>query len=278
MIYKFYFFAAIAFCNWSNIQKIRRDMLKVYTFPRAFTNKFYDLEEIILNNTQHLVASIEENTLLTKSTIAEVCASIFIKHFSSTSVDLKSKSFIEMVNNYDKIFYEVNQGYAADFIPFLLSFHKNRINKINNLTHQIRDFVLSQMIKNRFENLNKNSEINDYVDSLIKEVKFGKLPKLTWNTALFALEDIIGGHSAVANFLVKVFAYLAKEPQVQKNIQQEIDQVVGKRQLTISDRTKLPYTEGTIFEAIRLIASPIVPRVANCDSSINGKTNIKCLK
>lgn len=248
-------------------------MLKVYTFPRAFTNKFYGLEEIISHGIQSLVTSIENKTILTKSTIAKVCANIFIRHFSSTNIDLNSDAFIEMVENYDEIFYEFNQGYAADFIPFLLPFHKSKINRINNLTHQIRNFVLNQIIKNRFDNLNKNSDINDYVDSLINEVKFGNLPELTWNTALFALEDIIGGHSAVSNFLVKLFAYLAKEPQVQKNIQKEIDHVIGERPVTISDRTKLPYTEAAVFEAIRLIASPIVPRVANRDSSINGKSN-----
>uniref|UniRef100_A0A182SAB4 Cytochrome P450 n=1 Tax=Anopheles maculatus TaxID=74869 RepID=A0A182SAB4_9DIPT len=37
----------------------------------------------------------------------------------------------------------------------------------------------------------------------------------------------------------------------------------------------MPYTEATIMEALRLIASPIVPHVANQDSQIGGYTVAK---
>ncbi|RZC36406.1 p450 domain containing protein [Asbolus verrucosus] len=263
-------FCALAFCNWSTTQKTRRDMLKAYTFPRAFTNRFYTLEELIAIDTRSVISSINEGFLPTKPIISRACANIFTRHFCSKNFDLADETFIEMVENYDDIFYEVNQGYAADFLPFLMPFHEKNLKRIGNLTHRIRDFVLTHIIGTRFDDLDVESEPNDYVDSLIKHIKSGESPELTWDSALFALEDIIGGHSAVANFLVKLFAFLAKEPEVQINIQKEIDRVLGNKEVTISDRTLLPYTEATIFEAIRLIASPIVPRVANRDSSIDG--------
>jgi cytochrome P450 family 307 subfamily A len=92
--------------------------------------------------------------------------------------------------------------------------------------------------------------------------------------ALFALEDIIGGHSAAANFLVKVLAFITQNPQVQKNIQSEVDNLLNERTektVTIGDRHKLIYTEATIMESLRMISSPIVPHVASRDSSIDGK-------
>ena len=258
----------MAFCNWSNTQKVRRDMLKAYTFPRAFTNRYYSLEELISLGTQSIVESCSGEAL-TKGVISRSCANIFTRHFCSRNFGLNDADFVEMVDNYDDIFYEVNQGYAADFLPFLMPLHDRNLKRVNRLTHKIRDFVLTRIIESRFEESDPTSEPDDYVDSLIKYVKSGETD-LTWDSALFALEDIIGGHSAVANFLVKLLAFLAKEPQVQLTIQEEIDRVLGSKELTISDRTLLPYTEATIFEAIRLIASPIVPRVANRDSFING--------
>ncbi|CAH1380703.1 unnamed protein product [Tenebrio molitor] len=266
---------SLAFCNWSTTQKTRRDMLKAYTFPRAFTNRFYSLEQLITAGTQSIVESVALSALPTKAIISRVCADIFTRHFCSKSFDLADETFVEMVDNYDDIFYEVNQGYAADFLPFLMTFHEKNLKRINKATHKIRDFVLTHIIGSRFDDFDPNSDPDDYVDSLVKYVKSEEAPELTWDTALFALEDIIGGHSAVANFLVKLLAYLAKEPQVQKNIQDEIDRVLGGKQVTISDRPMLPYTEATIYEAIRLIASPIVPRVANCDSSIGGSYHIE---
>ncbi|XP_044260126.1 cytochrome P450 307a1-like [Tribolium madens] len=261
---------SLAFCNWSLTQKTRRDMLKAYTFPRAFTNRFYTLEELINSGTKSVISALSTNTSPTKSIISRNCANIFTRHFCSKNFNVDEKSFIEMVDNYDEIFYEVNQGYAADFLPFLLPFHEKNLKRVNGITHKIRDFVLEQIIESRFDNFDPQSEPDDYVESLIKYVKSGESPDLSWDSALFALEDIIGGHSAVANFLVKLFAFLAKEPQVQRNIHKEIDRVLGTKEVAISHRTLLPYTEATIFEAIRLIASPIVPRVANRDSSING--------
>lgn len=88
------------------------------------------------------------------------------------------------------------------------------------------------------------------------------------------MEDIVGGHSAAANFLVKVIAFIAQYPQVQKNIQAEVDNLLNSRDektILIGDRNKLIYTEATIMESLRMISSPIVPHVASQDSTIDGK-------
>lgn len=91
---------------------------------------------------------------------------------------------------------------------------------------------------------------------------------------MFALEDIIGGHAAVANFVTKVIGFVVNNKEVQKNIQTEIDGLLMERSeksVMIGDRDKLIYTEATIMESLRLITSPIVPHVAKQDSSIDGE-------
>lgn len=93
--------------------------------------------------------------------------------------------------------------------------------------------------------------------------------------ALFALEDILGGHSAIGNLMVKVLGYVACRQDVQNQMQQEVDNAIGQEDSCqrpgLTDRVNMPYTEAVILEAIRLIASPIVPHVANKDSAIAGK-------
>lgn len=84
---------------------------------------------------------------------------------------------------------------------------------------------------------------------------------------------MIGGHSAVGNFVVKTLAFLVKHPEVQKEIQSEVDQLLNGRDLkdiTVNDRTELIYTEAAILESLRLISSPVVPHVASDDSTISG--------
>nr|XP_023023054.1 cytochrome P450 307a1-like [Leptinotarsa decemlineata] len=265
-------FSALAFCDWSDTQRVRRELLKAHTFPRAFTEKFSTLDNTICDEMASIVSQIQPGVSTDlKLIILLHSANIFFKHFCSRSFEVSNPKLLELVENFDEIFYEVNQGHAADFLPFLMHFHKRKMKKMNYLTHKIRDFIENEIIEDRFENYNPDFEPEDYVDTLIHYVRSENTPILTWDAALFSLEDIIGGHSAVANFLTKVFAFLVTEGEVQKKIQQEIDSVVGcDRLVNINDRNSMPFTQAVIYEAIRLIASPIVPRVANQNSSIGG--------
>ncbi|XP_066261781.1 cytochrome P450 307a1-like [Euwallacea similis] len=270
---------SLAFCDWSTTQKTRRDMLKAYTFPRAFTNKFISLDNLISSTSQRLVYQIQNDGLSVelKPLLMRACADIFLTHFCSKSFTWVDSNFGKMVEDFDEVFYEVNQGYAADFLPFLLPLHQRKMQRMNALTHEIRNFVNTEVIKNKFETYDVDLEPSDYLESLIRYVKMQnnnddqKHSSMDWETALFALEDIIGGHCAVGNFLTRLFAFLVHEPQVQQKIQKEIDTFIGsERAVSISDRNQLVYTEAVIYEAIRLISSPIVPRVANQTSSIGG--------
>ncbi|KAF5287398.1 hypothetical protein FQR65_LT12223 [Abscondita terminalis] len=256
---------SLAFCDWSETQRVRREMLKTYTFPRACTNKFATLEEIIANETSNLVGRINDGVCV-KKLILHSCANIFTNHFCTKDFAYENDRFAKMIENFDEIFYEVNQGYAADFLPFLLPLHQNRLAKMGDHAHEIREFLIENVIEGRYDNY-VGDEPGDYVESLIQHVK-NESSYFDWDCALFALEDIIGGHSAVGNFLVKLLGFLVQNPQVQTEIQKEIDSLGEKA--SISDRTTMPYTEATILEAIRLIASPIVPRAANQDTSICG--------
>ncbi|KAK5638951.1 hypothetical protein RI129_013246 [Pyrocoelia pectoralis] len=262
---------SLAFCDWSETQRVRREMLKTYTFPRACSNKFSALEDIISHETSQLVTRLANSPRETKNEILYSCANIFSKHFCSKSFAIDHPAFACMIENFDEIFYEVNQGYAADFLPFLLPLHYTRLGKMSELAHDIRNFLIDEVIEGRYDNY-VDEEPCDYVESLIQHVKNEESACISWENALFALEDIIGGHSAVGNFLMKLLAYLVTRSEVQTEIQREIDACAGseRRPISISDRGSMPYTEAAILEAIRLIASPIVPRAANQETSING--------
>ncbi|KAF5284940.1 hypothetical protein FQA39_LY16895 [Lamprigera yunnana] len=261
---------SLAFCDWSDTQRVRREMLKTYTFPRACTNKYASLEDIIINETSNTISRLSTDSCDIKKLILHSCANIFTNHFCTRNFSFDNPEFSKMIENFDEIFYEVNQGYAADFLPFLLPLHYNRLGKMNQLAHEIRSFLVENVIEERYDNY-VDEEPMDYVESLIQHVKNEESSCFNWDSALFALEDIIGGHSAVGNFLIKLFGYLVQNPKVQDEIRKEIELVCrNSKSISISDRASMPYTEATILEAIRLIASPIVPRAANQDTSING--------
>ncbi|XP_037038065.1 cytochrome P450 307a1-like [Bradysia coprophila] len=271
---------SLAFCNWSDIQKKRRDMLVQHSFPRNFSLRFNQLNDIIANQMQSTICDVKtkiaDNQLIAiKPLMLQSCANIFTQYFCSRSFSTTDKGFQKMIYNFDKIFYEVNQGYLADFFPVLLPlFHSRNLKRMENWSHEIRQFILDNIIENRKDTWTASNEQSDYVDSLVDHVTQNLEPKMEWETALFALEDIIGGHSAVGNFLVKVFGYIVQNQHVLKKIQQEVDETIeckqGNSTIELSDRNQMPYTEAVIMEALRMIASPIVPHVANQNSTVGG--------
>ncbi|XP_055641222.1 cytochrome P450 307a1-like [Toxorhynchites rutilus septentrionalis] len=265
---------SLAFCDWSETQKARRDMLVPHTFPRNFSSRFDVLNNLV---NEEIRLTIGESRgcgeMEIKPIIMNICANVFSQYFASHRFELDDPKFKKLVQNFDLIFYEVNQGYAADFLPFLLPLHRSNLKRMDQLTEEIREIMLDTIINDRYDTWVDGNPENDYVDSLITYVKKKIGPDMEWETALFALEDIIGGHSAVGNFLVKVFGYIIQHPEVQHKIQAEVDHVLeseGKQIIDLSDRNRMCYTEAVIMEALRLIASPIVPHVANRDSQIAG--------
>lgn len=94
---------------------------------------------------------------------------------------------------------------------------------------------------------------------------------MDWSNMLFALEDLLGGSSAIGNVMLRVLAMVAQNPEVQTKLQEEADQVVGKDgACSIDHRSYMPYTEATITEVLRHTSSPIVPHVANEETTLGG--------
>lgn len=255
------------------MQKMRREQLVPHTFPRNYSNRHSQLNSIIAENVKDMLNEFRtKETLDIKYPIVDTCANIFLKYFTSRSFDRSNKDFRTLITCFDEIFYEVNQGYAADFLPFLQPLHRANLKRMSHWSEEIRETVVRHVVGDRMEMWQDGNEAEDYLDSLIENVKsnVSQSEKLEWDTALFALEDIIGGHSAVGNFLIKVFAYVATRPEVQKRIQAEADAVNSPEGVSLADKATMPYTEAVIVEAVRMIASPIVPHVANQDSTVAG--------
>nr|XP_003702809.1 PREDICTED: cytochrome P450 307a1-like isoform X1 [Megachile rotundata]XP_012139366.1 PREDICTED: cytochrome P450 307a1-like isoform X2 [Megachile rotundata] len=265
---------SLAFCNWSEVQKTRREMLRAYTFPRAFSTRYNELNGIISDEMKFLVDhldSLSKTDVHAKPLILHCCANIFLTYLCSKNFRFGHVGFRNMVDNFDRVFFEVNQGYAADFLPFLMPLHHRNMARMAHWSHEIRKFVIDNIISEKLNKWNGLIPENNYMDCLINHVKTDAEPQMSWNTALFVMEDIVGGHTAIGNLLVKVLGFLATKPRIQKVAQAEIDAIgTTGHYVGLENRGSLPYVEAIILETVRLIASPIVPHVANQDSSIAG--------
>ena len=97
-------------------------------------------------------------------------------------------------------------------------------------------------------------------------------------SALYALEDILGGSCAVANIILRILFDLALDPNradVQDQIKEQIHNLHKSNEGLVSIEDKVPLLKAAMHETIRLTCSPIVPHQATQDSEIGGKFNFK---
>lgn len=131
-----------------------------------------------------------------KPLIMETCANLFLRYMCSIRFDYEDVAFKHMVRNFDEIFWEINQGYAVDFLPWLSPFYQSHMQKLETWSGYVREFLMERVIDARVDKLNTQAEAeDDFTDALLRSLK--KEENLTKNTIIFMLEDFLGGHSAV---------------------------------------------------------------------------------
>lgn len=131
-----------------------------------------------------------------KPMIMETCANLFSLYMCSMRFSYDDVSFKGIVQCFDEIFWEINQGYAVDFLPWLSPFYEPHMRKIESWTEKIRDFILDRVINPRAEKLHERPESgDDFTDALLRSL--GREESLTKTTIIYMLEDFLGGHSAI---------------------------------------------------------------------------------
>jgi len=171
------------------------------------------------------------------------------------------------------VFYEVNQGRICDFVPSLLPLYYWHFKKIRSWSSKIRNFMETEIFNQRKAAWVPGTKPVDFVDNLLDAVtQSDRDDGFDMGIGLFSLEDIIGGHSAITNFVIKTLGFLVDRSDIQRRIQEESDAVIkSSGSIGLTDRSQMPYTEAVVYESLRIIASPIVPHLANRDTSIDGK-------
>ncbi|XP_070493366.1 cytochrome P450 307a1-like [Chironomus tepperi] len=268
---------SLALCDWSTLQQKRRNLARKHCSPRNNSDYFEKLNEVGCSEVEkcieHMKKMVQETAgeIHMKPLIMETCANLFLSYMCSTRFEYDDIDFKNMVRSFDEIFWEINQGYAVDFLPWLSPFYKKHMQTLDSWAKVIRKFILNRVIGNREEKIRMQNEIDDdFTDALLRSL--AKEENVTKNTIIYMLEDFLGGHSAIGNLVYLSLGYIAKYPHIGHRIQEEIHAVSqnGKRKITLHDADDMPFTIATLFEILRHTSSPIVPHVATENSLING--------
>ncbi|XP_051987312.1 cytochrome P450 2K6-like [Xyrauchen texanus] len=162
-----------------------------------------------------------------------------------------------------------------NMFPWLRPFVKNQKQIVNNLRDNYKES--EKLIKGLLKTLNPQDP-RGFADSFLIQQQIekdsGKKATLFHMQNLFYTVNNLfaAGTDTTTTTLRWSLLLMAKYPQIQDKVQEEIDRVIGEHQPVVEDRKKLPYTDAVIHETQRLanIVPTGVPRKTTCDVHLNG--------
>lgn len=272
--------SALALCDWSDLQRKRRSLARSFCSPRGGSFQMEELTRVAYMESLEFLKVLKQEKFSQningeqpiKPLMLAAAANMFTGYMCSTRFGYNNNRFDRIINNFDKIFWDINQGYAVDFMPWLSPFYTHVFKRLHLWTSEIRDFILDEIVNPRRGKYDDNIGQLDFTDNLLIQLESPD-SDLTWEHIIFELEDFIGGHSAIGNLAMIIFAYAVIYPEVQKKIQDECDEVLSKTGgniISLDDKKDMPYTEAVMWETLRANSSPIVPHVATQDSEVGG--------
>jgi len=141
-----------------------------------------------------------------------------------------------------------------DSFPHVMKCLPGPHNKMFSHYITIIDF-LSQEVKRHKQDLDRSNP-RDYIDSFLIKMENHKESDLGFNEtnlALCSLDMFLAGTETTSTTLQWALIFLIKNPDIQENVQAEIDRVIGQtRQPAMADRPNLPYTDAVIHEIQRM--------------------------
>ncbi|XP_065926328.1 steroid 17-alpha-hydroxylase/17,20 lyase isoform X2 [Magallana gigas] len=190
--------------------------------------------------------------------------------------DPEVKRFIKLDND---LLEKFGSGFFEDVFPYLRHiFTTAKWKKMLVLTEEVLN-VLRKNLKEHKETFQPGVN-RDFTDSMFIAKQEAKdegdeaaLEILDDTHLVQTISNIFFAGADTTRFLIDWFVYfMTRFPETQAKCQEEIDRVVGSKQLSMKDRGNLDYTEACIFETMRISNSVGfgIPHMTVCDSQVGG--------
>ncbi|KAL7739545.1 hypothetical protein ACLKA6_008671 [Drosophila palustris] len=113
---------SLALCDWSLLQQKRRNLARRHCSPRESSSYFAKMSRIGCEEIDNLMQRMRKvitpgEPFDIKPLILKTCANMFSQYMCSMRFDYEDTEFHQVVQYFDEIFYEINQGYPLDFLP-----------------------------------------------------------------------------------------------------------------------------------------------------------------
>ena len=217
--------------------------------------------------------------ILMESVANVICRITFGKHFDSSHPDFEE---LLKLNNAEFTDSEAtSQAFVLDFFPIAKYFPFRAYQSFQETTDRIFD-ILRHQLKLQEKEFDPTADIDSLAGSLLKERAAAesevdseeKASILSDDYIINSLEDMFSaGYETTSTTLRWAIAYLVHHPECQREVQSQLDEMVGRDRMPgLDDRPNLPLVQATIMEALRLgnVAESAIPHFTLKDTSLAG--------
>uniref|UniRef100_A0A8C4KLL2 CP1B1 protein n=1 Tax=Dromaius novaehollandiae TaxID=8790 RepID=A0A8C4KLL2_DRONO len=201
-----------------------------------------------------------------------ICALCFGRRYSHSDGE-----FLALLGRNDRFGQTVGAGSLVDVLPWLQHFPnpvRSVFRDFQALNQELHGFVCEKVAQHR--RTFTPGVIRDVSDAVIAAAEHSDRPPsgLGPDDVEGAMTDIFGaGQDTTSTALSWILLLLLKHPQLQCDLQAELDRVVGRTRLpTAEDRPSLPHLEAFIYETLRYSSFvPItIPHATTADVELDG--------
>ncbi|KAL7873468.1 hypothetical protein AOLI_G00125390 [Acnodon oligacanthus] len=199
-----------------------------------------------------------------------ICALCFGKRYGHDDPEFRT-----LLGRVDKFGETVGAGSLVDVMPWLQSFPnpvRSVYQSFKDLNKEFFAFVKEKVVQHR--NTYNPGVTRDMSDAIISVIEHGKNSMLTEDFVEGTVTDLIGaGQDTVSTVMQWILLLLVKYPDMQAELQQQIDKVVGRDRLpSMDDKADLAYLEAFIYETMRYTSFvPVtIPHSTTSDVTIEG--------
>ena len=174
---------------------------------------------------------------------------------------------------------DIQEATILDFFPwgrYLPVKSYDRIFKVFDEIHSI----IRKFVRERKDTFDPSEKVGDFLACLLSaqhdlqcESYEEERALLSEDHFVVAIEDMfLAGYETTSTTLRFVISFLVRFPAYQKDIQRQLDEVVGSRKPSLDDRPNLPLIQATILEALRVgnVLPLAVSHVALTDTTLCG--------
>ena len=213
-------------------------------------------------------------------------ANIILDALFEVSRSYEDEGHKRILNLADNFRQAVQSSSHVDFLPLVKYLPNKDLSNLSITVKTVLDVVSQMFVKNKetFDGGQVRNIADSFINVVQKETEKEKenhrscedtpstAPLLSDEQIVSALGDLFGAAFDTSSItLYWSLAYLMKYPDIQRQLHDELDRVIGRERLpTLEDISSLPLLQATIYELLRVtsIAPLAVPRSTTTETKI----------